>query len=190
VRELTKAEQTLKRDMEMMREMKSRMGSFRPYVYCGMEDFLLQHGKWYTPRPLPPNGFRGARKSCFGNAIYLAAQKDYRYVEGLALNGEINIPLPIHHGWNIDADGNLIESTWPYNENHAYIGVEFSLGRADHATWEDDATVLDNPRNRQALYTQIWHGEDWKKVWPESDALKALRAAWAGDLSLIAELKD
>jgi hypothetical protein len=169
--------------LERLRDMKRQQGEVpEGWVYEGIEDFVLQHGVWYRPTGWPPR--QGAPKSCFGNAVMNAALYGVKYIEGMALPGMtfINgVPLPslsgprrpIHHAWNLDVDGQLCDNTW-MNKGLAYIGVEFSVGRADNATWFDDASVLDNPRSRK-LYRQPWTGENYNLVWRKSKALRLLR---------------
>lgn len=140
-----------------------------------MWDFVLQHGIWYTPRAYPPNLPDGGLKMCFGNSILLAATKGYRYVEGFAIMPAPFSPIPMHHAWNLDAFGALIDSTWN-NEGMAYLGVEFSLERADDATWEADGSVLNDYHRKWPLFREPWTGEDWNRKWPEQERLRLLRA--------------
>jgi hypothetical protein len=157
------------------RAANAKKSHFRDYAYCGMEEFLLQHGRWSVVIPFPEGERHGAPRVCFGNAIMLAAEKGYEYIEGVAVSPKAKL---FHHGWNIDREGRLIDSTW-MNTGLAYLGVQFSLGRADHASWEDDASILHNPRNQDALFKNPWHGEDYGMKWPESAAMKVLRMAVA-----------
>jgi hypothetical protein len=172
--------------MVKLRDLKKSGGLMEGYAYCGMEDFLLQHGVWYRPAAgmIPPR--QGAPKSCFGNALWNAALYKVPYIEGVALPGvsiingvalpSLNTPrLPVHHGWNLDCDGELCDTTW-MNHGLAYLGVEFSVGRADNATWFDDGSVLDNPRNQFKIYREPWTGENFNLVWRQSKPLRqALR---------------
>lgn len=159
--ELNKNEIEVEQYLKQMRELKLNHFNKHPdAIYLGMEDFLLQHGLWYRNTSTPD--MQGAPRCCFGNAILLAAQRGYRYVEGVALAPLL--PFPVHHGWNLTPEGELFDSTW-MNGGLAYIGVEFSLGRADNASWFDDATVLDNPRNRFKIYREPWTGENFNIKW-------------------------
>jgi hypothetical protein len=156
--------------------------------YRLMWDFVLRHGTWYEPRPYPANLREGLIKYCFGNSILLSAAHGFRYVEGFALlPPPYSAGVPIHHAWNVDAFGALIDSTWN-NEGIAYLGVEFSLERADDATWNGDASVLNDHKRGFPLFREPWTGEDWKREWPASDrlvrkieeALQAMNAELAG----------
>jgi hypothetical protein len=171
--ELTTEQERL---LDYLEKFKAIRGSFlglKGWAYCGIEDFILQHGQWFNITPIPTNVIQGAPKCCFGNAIIQAALHGYRYIEGYATTS-ITAPLAFHHAWNADQYGNLIDSTW-MNTGTAYIGIEFSLGRADSASWFDDATVLDNPGNRWKIFKEPWNGEDFSIKWPKSPALKSLR---------------
>jgi hypothetical protein len=143
--------------------------------YRFMWDFVLRHGTWYEPRAYPPDLPPGAVKQCFGNSIMLSLVKGYRYVEGFAVMPPPFSPMPIHHAWNADAFGALIDSTWR-NGGVAYLGVEFSAERADDATWNGDASVLDDFRRGHPLFKEPWQGEDWSRRWPENERVTLLRS--------------
>src|ERR1700722_14876078 len=107
------------------------------YEYCGMHDFLLRHGKFYEPSDLAEGMWTGASRRCYGNAIILGVKENLRYVEGIAISGVH--PIPIDHAWNTGHDSKLaIDCTWE-PLGRAYFGVEFSVERADDATWNGDA---------------------------------------------------
>jgi hypothetical protein len=146
--------------------------------YTSAFDFVAQHGREYLPTPWKTQPYqRGVQKQCYGNAISLAGQNDLlRYVEGFALapSGEL-----IPHGWNATGGGVLIDSTW-CNTGLVYYGVEFSVERADDATWNGDAHVLNDENRNYPIFQQRWQGEDYSRVWPHSDRLDALRGRTNG----------
>lgn len=168
---LSEPQQELLRYLEMMKALRAEMvrSTDHLFTYLGMEHFLLEHGRWYEPRPWSDEYREGAPRNCFANAMMFGDSEGLRYVEGVALS-----VIPVHHGWNADADGNLIDSTWQ-NSGLAYFGVEFSVGRADDAIWNGDATVLDDWQRRHPLYRQPWPGEDYSLVWKPSKGLRAWR---------------
>jgi hypothetical protein len=168
VTDLNQHELDLKLYLEQFRDLRKTMTD-RSLPYYGMEDFLLQHGVWYRPTGTPP--IQGAPKSCFGNAWFAAVMHGVPYIEGMALAPRL--PVPVHHAWNLDVDGKLADTTW-MNEGLAYIGVQFSVGRADNATWFDDATVLDNPRDHHKIYRQPWTGENFNLHWRTSKPMRLL----------------
>lgn len=147
-----------------------RSARMRPKEFCfdGPEDFVLQHGQWYEPRQLPADAWRGAARCCFGNAIIAARAFGLTYVEGYASK-----VIPVHHGWCVDSEKRLYEVTWP-EPGLAYIGVPFSVQRADDSTWNGDATVLTDPREGVSIYRQKWNGEDYSRQWPSSPRLEAI----------------
>jgi len=51
-----------------------------------------------------------------------------------------------------------------------------SAERADDATWNGDASVLDDFRRDHPLFKQPWPGEDWSRQWPHSERITLLRA--------------
>lgn len=138
-------------------------------------DFVLQHGK-FTENviPYPRHLWLGAQKKCFANSVIVSALHGYKYIEGYA--SASGIPeLAIHHAWNEDQDGNLIDSTWR-NTGAAYCGVEFSVERADEATWDGDASILNDYRRKYPIFKTRWTGEDFSIRWPESKRLELMRA--------------
>jgi len=98
------------------------------YHYWGVEDFLLQHGKQYAPRPKPKAYKYGRRKECFWNAGMLALENsDLTYVEGYAFG----YLFPVAHAWLVDKNDQVIEVTWRTRGKFAveptdYWGVTFS----------------------------------------------------------------
>lgn len=167
----------LRKELEMMREVKSTVPVPEGYHYCGPEDFVLQHGTLYEGAYIPEGIPQGQMEFCFNNSINNAALYGWKYIEGYATvrmsGGEI-MPFSIHHAWNADDEGRAIDTTWPPGHGAEYFGVEFSFRRADYATWHDDGTVLQNPKSDWEIFRQPWTGEDHSKVWPESPMLKHL----------------
>jgi hypothetical protein len=144
------------------------------FHYYGAEDFLLQHGKWFDVGPIRKDVKVGAQKQCFGNSIMLAGTRDWKYIEGYAVApiGKYGA-FPVHHGWNLDETGALVDSTW-MNTGLCYFGVEFSLERADDATWEGDACVLEDWQRHFPIFRKPWTGED--NSIPASKRVELLRA--------------
>ena len=141
-------------------------------VYRSFYGFVLAHGRFYERSPWNGEYPRGAQQKCFGNAIYLGGLYGLRYVEGFAVaptNGSV-----ILHGWNITDDDSVIDSTW-CNTGVLYLGVEFSIERADDASWNGDASVLNDDKRNYPIFQRIWKGEDYSLTWPPSDRLEHLR---------------
>jgi hypothetical protein len=173
---MTEVQQQVIDYLEQWKAMKSTMSIASEFHYKGMEHFLLDNGQWYEPQPWAHTVPTGAPKQCFGNAMILGAWKGLRYVEGIAVAERV--PFPVHHAWNLDAEGRLIDNTW-LNLGAAYFGVEFSLGRADDAIWNGDSSVLDDYLRGHPLYRTPWTGEDYAREWPPSDGMKLARKALA-----------
>jgi hypothetical protein len=160
------------------------------FAYTSAEDFVLQHGEWFEPIPLPSEYEYGPPKSCFGTAIALSTMHGLTYVEGYGYYGGAGFPIP--HAWNTDAEGRLIDATWgafetetPSNRvpmpDAAYLGIRFSVGRADDATWNGDGSVLDDWKRRWPIFKHRWEGEDFDREWPNPSPM--LRAHY-GEISL------
>lgn len=155
-----------------LRDTRQRCGP-KPsrFVYDGPEDFLLKHGRWFDPRPRPTWMKLGAPKCCYANSILaVAADSRLTYVEGYAWK-----IIPVLHGWVIDRKGRLCEVTWT-EPGIAYLGVEFSVGRADNASWDGDASVLTDSRSGFSIYEKPWTGEDFKRKWEPTEAMKQIDA--------------
>jgi hypothetical protein len=96
-------------------------GGRRDCHYLGVEDFLLQEGKWFEPQPIPRRFTRGSLRQCFLNAYCSATEHNLWYVEGYAIaetGGEA------HHAWCLDERGKVLEVTWK-ESGLAYLGVVF-----------------------------------------------------------------
>jgi len=155
--------------LEFVRGVQHKNGS--GHEYCGMHDFLLRHGKFYEPSHLAEGMWTGAPRCCYGNAIILGVKENLRYVEGIAISGVH--PMPIEHAWNT-RHGLAIDCTWE-PVGLAYFGVEFSVGRADDATWNGDGSVLNDYHRHHPLFRKPWKGEDWLKVWPRSPRIAHIK---------------
>jgi hypothetical protein len=140
-----------------LRQMNPKPAGF---VYRGAEDFILQNGKFYVPKSA--DEYRGAPKSCFGNALIATTiNRNWTYVEGFAMS---DIGIPVHHGWIADPYGSAIEVTWE-KLGTVYFGVAFAAARALEALWDNDASILENYKDGFALYREHWNGEDFTR-WP------------------------
>jgi hypothetical protein len=110
-----------------------QLATERGCVYLGPADFVLQEGRFYTPTHTPEEV--GARRACFGNAMTLAALFGYRSVEGYAPDPGNRPRRRSTTPGTSRSDGRVVDATWA-NTGRAYLGVEFSLGRADDCDLE------------------------------------------------------
>lgn len=160
--ELSEAQQELIRYMTMVAEFRRKMlddHSSLKYTYAGMEDFLLHHGVWYnTVAPWTGEYAHMPIKRCFNNAILTSVQYNFRYIEGVACAKKLE-GLAIHHAWNLDPAGRVVDTTWRDN-GACYFGVEFPTERAIRLAL-DGATILDpypGDPSSYDLYLQPWAG--------------------------------
>lgn len=139
--------------------------------YSGPHDFVLREGRPMRPGRLPTAVAAGPFRYCFALAIQLAVHGGYPYVEGYAMNAYSM--LPVHHAWNLGADGTVIDTSWGDESKvppgapvavpmagRAYRGVCFSARRADEATWDGDACVLDDHRRGHPILLDPWTPDD------------------------------
>src|ERR1700732_234709 len=126
-------------------------------IYQNGYNFVLKHGQWHKPQPLRPDVLHGPPKCCYGNAILLAVLHGWQYVEGYAL-ANIGVRIPVQHAWNLDEHGRLVDCTWT-RPGVAYRGVVFSAERADDATWNGDASILEDYHRGFPLFREPWTGE-------------------------------
>lgn len=143
-------------------------------VYQGPGDFVLSHGVFFHKATCPP-GERAPARMCFGIAINHAAWKGEKYFEGFAWAPGTNQLM--HHAWTVrpEEPDVALDRTWPI-PGILYVGVEFSVERADDATWNGDAAVLIDEARGYQLYRQPWEGEPPDLVWPPSERLEILRS--------------
>lgn len=110
--------------LTIMKELRAGSGQPASWVYTGPEDFILQHGQFWTPQNLPKGYRAGILKQCFHNSGRLAlTRKGVRYVEGYAIR--LSLGIPMHHAWVVDAKDRVIDVTWDLPIAAAYFGVAF-----------------------------------------------------------------
>lgn len=172
------------RPEDFLREVLTVQASLVPrrhgYAYSCAQEFVLKHGVWYRPTAIPLLTLKGAPKQCYGNAIVLCLKYGWKYVEGFALPP---FGIPVQHAWNLDEQGVVWDTTW-MNTGLAYLGVEFSLGRADDASWNGDASVLDDSNRGFPIFKEPWKGEDHSIKWPESYGLTINKKALSGEITV------
>jgi len=167
------AEHELRQQLEGMDLV--RLQQQRGWCYSSPQRFVLVHGVWSAPHPVPPGMWEGRPRCCFDNAIHVAILYDLPYIEGYALLGLGETAIALHHAWNLDPQGRVIDVTWRPTLGLAYVGVPFSPERADEATWEFDGTILEDYKRRYPLLREPWQGEAPDRVWPASPRLSTIR---------------
>jgi hypothetical protein len=110
------------------------------YAYRGPADLLVQHGRAFTPQPLPRRYRRGLPHLCYDNAFTLAARTRgaLRYCEGYAAG-----IIPVEHAWCIDAADRVVDPTWgPDIPREIYFGIEIPLREVRAARRRGGASAL------------------------------------------------
>ena len=100
-----------------------------------MQAFLLKHGRFWQPHPLPDQYEMGRQVAgaAFANASFLAVMnKELRYVEGFAYGFDTGTRYLLHHGWCVDAEDRVVDPTWGIGV--AYFGVAVQLSLACRMT--------------------------------------------------------
>jgi hypothetical protein len=119
-------------------------------TYAGIYDFVLREGRVYEPCELTDLTY-GKPRACFYNAALTAAlYKRTAYIEGFAFSPTVSIP--VHHAWNLTADGRLADITWN-PVGIAYFGVEIPVevigklgpGKSVIDDWPNNWPLLQKP---------------------------------------------
>ena len=85
-----------------------------------IRQLVLRFGRSYVVQLLPSSFTQSELGLCHSDAIQLALQSGFTYVEGFALIGPGRIALL--HGWCADDQGRVIDRTWK-DRGIAYFGV-------------------------------------------------------------------
>jgi len=141
-------------------------------VYRSHYGFVAEHGRVYEHKPWSRRYEQGLAKHCYHNAIIMAVRHGLKYIEGVAVSPQDGAIL--FHGWNADANNEVIDVTW-CNTAVLYFGVEFSVERADDATWNGDSHILNDEKRNYPIFQKRWTGEDYTLEWPYSDRLDYIR---------------
>ena len=122
-------------------------------VYSCVEDLLLRHGSFWTPRALPARYRKRPVRQCFHNTGDLVRRsKALRYVEGYA--AKLSLGIPMHHAWAVDGEGRVVDTTWDNPEGAVYFGVAFPREQLAEQT----------PDNGSLLYS--WGRDLLSEPWP------------------------
>ena len=125
-------------------------------VYLNGMDLVLQHGREMKLAEEQPEDLDTPR-ACFRNSYTAAAVDGMRYCEGWAFAK--GVPLAVHHAWNLNAAGEVVDVTWGAN-GKAYFGVEFPIKQVADAMVNGSGSVLDDWMRRhpalQVPYTGTW----------------------------------
>lgn len=119
--------------------------------YSCMEDFVLQEGTVFDHwSPRVGKYKMGYMGHCFHNAYMLAVRSrgNLSYVEGYA-QGTI---VAMHHAWNVDADGGIVDTTWYGRIDVApsdYMGVTFPIEHVREVRSRETSVI-----------------DDWRAGWP------------------------
>lgn len=140
----TEADRELHRYLTSMLTLRRTMQRPPECRYDCVEDFLLQHGTFFTPAPLPADVEPMIVRECFNNAYRVARyRRKLHYVEGIAIG-----VIPTLHAWLINEVGEVIDPTWANREGggigSSYIGVELTMEqvRLSRRAWS--ASVLED----------------------------------------------
>ncbi len=125
-------------------------GPTSSWRYPSFHCLLLEHGRLFTPSPLPDDVDPMPAGTCYDSSLDVADGTDRIYVEGLGLNSP-DFPLSTEHAWCADPGGSLaIDPTWDPT-GAAYLGLPL--------TPEFHVWLLDPAANRtnKALFGRHWY---------------------------------
>ena len=136
--------------LETMRNMRKTDSLPPEFVYAGLEDLLLQHGRKYESQPLTAeemtilkntikNAWKYVSRQCYYNSQVIATSSKglIKYVEGVAFCKLI----PMNHAWNT-INGKVLDFTWKSLNNSEpvlgilpdgweYYGLEFPISKQE-----------------------------------------------------------
>ncbi|MFJ4691725.1 hypothetical protein [Streptomyces sp. NPDC088766] len=85
-------------------------------------ELVAAHGRWFTPAALPAQVRPLPERQCFANAAATEREHPHlAYTEGFAVAADS--PVPTAHAWCTDADGHVIDPTWPEPGCSTYLGI-------------------------------------------------------------------
>jgi hypothetical protein len=101
--------------------------NLKKLFYSCPEDFVLQNGRDYTPKPLDKNKYKyGKVSQCFYNTCMLVLKfPELNYTEGFV---RLNRGLTILHAWAVD-NTDVIDNTLRWSKDDfpvCYRGIVFS----------------------------------------------------------------
>jgi hypothetical protein len=136
--------------------------------HASIEALVLEHGRWFTPAPLPPDRPRGRPQRCYGNATLHSETYRLAYVEGFAIHTS---GFPAAHAWCARPDGTVEDPTWD-DGGRAYLGLPFTADYLrDHEIRFGTHTVLfDQHRTGWNLLTHGIPSSSLEPVWQRAGA--------------------
>lgn len=154
---------SLREYLEIHVMAREKFGLKTNMAYTCLEDFVLQHGTEFTEiSPDQPVSGRARNryqprmlKGCFHNAYCaaVASRGRLRYAEGYA-DGSF---MPVHHAWNIDPEGRVVDTTWCHGDSErlpgpgkAYMGLVFPIEYVRQIRTSDNCSIIDQ----------------WQRGWP------------------------
>ncbi|MER6560169.1 hypothetical protein ABT300_21020 [Streptomyces sp. NPDC001027] len=106
------------------------------WAYRSVYELVAAHGRWFTPAVLPAQVRPLPERQCFANAAATEREHPHLvYTEGFAVAA--GSPVPTAHAWCTDADGQVIDPTWPELGGSAYLGIVLpsNLRPRTHCSW-------------------------------------------------------
>jgi hypothetical protein len=141
--------------MGEIEEYLQQVTSFFKPPMVPIERFLLKHGTYHTPAPLPKGILRGVPKACYHNASVLAKRRrNLRYAEGMVYRTGL---IPLHHGWCLDEQGKVVDPTLVDPEMCEYFGIIVPMEQVK--AWyikHKFYGVLDTPWGPNVEFMQEW----------------------------------
>ncbi|KXO73011.1 hypothetical protein AYJ56_17665 [Brucella anthropi] len=89
----------------------------------------MSHGKFWRVSTQSENARFSIPQACFAIAqaeVILPrnhSQKQFCYVEGYAC--DLELPIPLHHAWLVNSEGEVFDPTWSDAEQCVYFGMKF-----------------------------------------------------------------
>ena len=109
--------------------MVGRLRTLRPEINMPVtsDELILERGRHMPNRFILPDDVVHTRSGqCYGNAWTMRNRRrtqNLRYCEGYV--GFDRLPIPIHHGWLLNDNDEVVDPSVDQLENATYYGVEY-----------------------------------------------------------------
>lgn len=123
------------------------------WAHSGLAGLLLEHGRLFTPAPLPVGTPPGEPGRCYIESVShaWASSGELVYVEGWAWD----LAWPMEHAWCAAPDGSALDLTW-HRPGRAYLGLPVRADRAATIMGAQTGPLLHGPGGLASDAAMSW----------------------------------